>query len=136
MERAGGWRMKPLILISMALLALSACSTQQQPTQTACVVAPVSGFVGADRAQERITVAQNGSPCMISASIDDRTMGAGTVATPPAHGTATVRRAAEATQITYTPQGSYLGTDSFEVALGPNFTISVQVQVVPIAAKP
>jgi hypothetical protein len=122
-------------IIGMALIALSACSSSQQPTQDACVVAPVSGFVGAGKAEEHITVAQNGSPCMISASIDDRTMGAGTIATPPAHGIATVRRAAEATQITYTPQGSYLGADSFEVALGPNFSISVQVQVVPIAAK-
>ena len=127
--------MKHGIPIGIALLALSACRTQQQPTQDACVVAPVSGFVGAGRAEEHITVAQNGSPCMISASIDDRTMGVGTIATPPAHGTATVRRTAEATQITYTPQGSYLGPDSFAVALGPNFTITVQVQVVPIAAK-
>ena len=83
--------MKPCNLIGIALLALSACSTQQQPTQTACVVAPVSGFVGAGRAEEHITVAQNGSPCVIYASIDDRTMGAGTIATPPAHGTATVQ---------------------------------------------
>ena len=127
--------MKHGIPIGIALLALSACRTQQQPTQDACVVAPVSGFVGAGRAEEHITVAQNGSPCMISASIDDRTMGVGTIATPPAHGTATVRRTAEVTQITYTPQGSYLGPDSFAVALGPNFTITVQVQVVPIAAK-
>jgi hypothetical protein len=127
--------MKPRTLIAMALLALSACGAEQQPTQTACVVAPVSGFVGAGRAEEHITVAQNGSPCVISASIDDRTMGAGTIATPPAHGTATVRRAADATQITYTTQGSYLGADSFEVALGPNFAISVQVQVVSIATK-
>ena len=127
--------MKHSISVAMALLALSACSAPQRPTQTACVVAPVSGFVGAGRAEEHITVAQNGSPCVISASINDRTMGAGTIATPPAHGTATVRRAAEATQITYTPQASYVGADSFEVALGPNFTITVQVQVVPIAAK-
>ncbi len=126
--------MKHNIPIGMALIALSACGSQQ-PTQDACVVAPVSCFVDTGKAEEHITVAQNGSPCMISASIDDRTMGAGTIATPPAHGTATVRRAAEATQITCTPQGSYLGADSFEVALGPNFTISVQVQVVPIATK-
>ena len=127
--------MRHSIPVGMALIALSACGAQQQPTQTACVEAPVSGFIGAGKAEAHITVAQNGSPCMISASIDDRSMGAGTIATPPAHGTATVRRAAEATQITYTPQGSYVGADSFEVALGPNFTISVQVQVVPIAAK-
>ena len=127
--------MKHSIPIGIALLALTACGAQQQPTQDACVVAPVSGFVGAGKAEEHITVAQNGSPCVISASINDRTMGDGTIATPPAHGTATVRRAAEATQITYTPQSSYLGADSFEVALGPNFTITVQVQVVPIATK-
>jgi hypothetical protein len=121
-------------LTGMALIALSACSSPQ-PTQDACVVATVSGFVGAGRAEEHITVAQNGSPCMIFASIAEHAMGEGTIATPPAHGTATVQLTAEATQITYTPERSYVGSDRFEVALGPNYTISVLVNVVPIATK-
>ena len=78
-------------LTGMALIALSACSSPQ-PTQDACVVATVSGFVGAGRAEEHITVAQNGSPCMIFASIAEHAMGEGTIATPPgswhSHGTA------------------------------------------------
>ena len=54
---------------------------------------------------------------------------------PPAQGTATSRRTAEATQVFYTPEHSYVGTDRFEVAFGPDFTMTVLVQVVPIAAS-
>ena len=127
--------MKRRNLIGMALIALSACSSRQ-PTQDACVVAPVSGFVGAGRAEEHITVAQNGSPCMIFASIArGYAMGDGKITTSPAHGTATVQLTSEATQITYTPERSYVGSDRFEVAFGPNFAVSVLVNVVPIATK-
>jgi hypothetical protein len=119
-------------LIGMALLALSACSSQQQPTKDTCMVAPVSGFVGAGSGQARITVAQDGSPCVISASIRSGPMGPGEVTTPPAHGTATVQLAATVTQVSYTPDRSYVGADRFEVAFGPNFTMTVLVQVVPI----
>src|SRR5262245_31330850 len=107
--------MKRRNLIGMTLIALSACSNRQ-PTQDACVVATVSDFVGAGKAEEHITVAQNGSPCMIFASIAEHSMGEGTIATPPAHGTATVQITAEATRITYTPERSYVGPDGFEVA--------------------
>jgi hypothetical protein len=127
--------MKRLNPIGIALIALSACSGSQQPTQSACVVAPVSGFIGAGSAQAHITVAQNGSPCMISASSRGVAMGQGEITTPPAHGSATVQLAAGATQIFYTPEPSFFGADRFEVALGPNFAMTVNVQVVPIAAS-
>jgi hypothetical protein len=127
--------MKRRNLVGMALVALSACSNRQL-TQDACVVAPVSGFVATGRAEDHLTVAQNGSPCVIDASIRGGAMGNGTIATPPTHGTATVQVTAEATQISYTPEHSYVGPDAFVVSLGSEFTISVSVQVVPIAAKP
>jgi hypothetical protein len=62
-------------------------------------------------------------------------MGQGEIVMPPAHGTATSRRTAEATQVFYTPEHSYVGADRFEVAFGPDFTMTVLVQVVPIAAS-
>ena len=126
--------MKPRHSVGMALIVLSACSSPQ-PTRDACVVAHVSGFVGAGGGQEHITVAQNGNPCVIDASIRRGAMGQGDVATPPAHGTAAVQVTAEATQVSYTPERSYVGADQFEVAFGPNFTMTVLVQVVPIATN-
>jgi hypothetical protein len=121
-------------LIGMALIVLSACSAPP-PTRDACVVAHVSGFLGAGTAEEHITVAQNGSPCVIDASIRGGSMGQGEIAMPPTHGTAAVLVTAEATQVSYTPAPSYVGADRFDVAFGPNFTMTVLVQVVPIAAS-
>jgi hypothetical protein len=66
-------------------------------------------------------------------------MGQGATATPPTHGIATVRTTTEATLISYTPARGYVGADGFEVAFGPNFSVTVSVQVVPVAtgsAKP
>jgi len=127
---------KRIARVGAALTALSGCaSQQQQPTQTACVVAHESGFVGAEKGQARITVARNGSPCTIAAMIRHGAMGEGAVAVPPAHGTAAVGITGEATVITYTPARDYVGADSFDVAFGPNFTMTVLVQVVPAASR-
>ena len=120
--------------IGLALLVLSACSSRQ-PTQDACVVAQVSGYIGAGKAQEHITVARDGSPCVISASILSGPMGNAQITVPPAHGTATTGRTAEATQVSYTPEHSYVGADRFEVAFGPDFTMTVLVDVVPVATS-
>jgi plastocyanin domain-containing protein len=122
-------------LIGLALITLSACASRQ-PTQSACVVAQESGFVGAGGAQTQITVARNGSPCVIDASIRSASMGQGQITAPPSHGTATVQTTAEATSILFTPARDYVGEDRFAVALGPNFRLTVLVQVVPIATGP
>lgn len=128
--------MKLIRLISLALTALSGCTSQQPtPTQGTCVVAHESGFVGAEHGQVQITVGQNGSPCVTAASIGRGSMGQGEIATPPAHGSAAVNTTAEATLISYTPARGYVGADQFEVAFGPNFTVTVVVQVVPVAPK-
>ena len=134
MERAGSRYITCRDLIVAALTVLSACSAPP-PTRDACVVAHMSAFVGATSVQERMTVAQNGSPCGIDASVRQGSMGRATIAAPPAHGTAEVRITAEATQVVYTPEPSYVGADRFDVAFGPNFTMTVLVQVVPIAAN-
>ena len=114
----------------VASVALSACAPPQVLTQDACLVADVSGFIGAGGTQGRMTVARNGAPCVIRLSIRDNSMGDGTVTTPPAHGTATVRVTAEATLISYTPAREYVGPDRFDVAFGPNFNVAVAVDVV------
>jgi hypothetical protein len=123
-----------IALIGVGLIALSGC-TSQQPTQSACVVAHESGFVGTEKGQERITVAQNGRPCTIAVMIRQGSMGEGAVVVQPAHGAATVRIAGDATEITYTPARDYVGADSFDVAFGANFTMTVLVQIVPAASR-
>jgi hypothetical protein len=55
---------------------------------------------------------------------------------PPAHGTAAVRKTAEATVTSYTPASDYVGDDRFKVAFGPDFEMTVLVQVVPITTGP
>ena len=85
------------------------------------VVAHESGFVGAGGGQERITVAENGSPCVIAAAIKRSSMGQGEIVTPPTHGTATVRNTAEASLISYTPARKYVGEDGSAVAFAQNF---------------
>jgi hypothetical protein len=126
-----GLRFGVAILIAVALAALSACANRT-PTRTACVVAQESGFIGADGGEEHITVAQNGSPCVMAISVRGGSMGQGRITLPPVHGTASVRVAAEATLISYTPAPDYVGADNFKVSFGPNFEVMVQVQVVPI----
>jgi hypothetical protein len=124
--------MKRFGVFSMVAISLFACASQQ-PTQNACVVAHGSGFVGAEVGQEHITVAQSSNPCVIAATIGRGAMGQGAIATPPTHGTATVRTITEATLISYTPAHGYVGADGFEVAFGPNFSVTVSVQIVPVA---
>ena len=126
-----GLRLGPAISIGTALVALSACANQT-PTRTACVVAQQSGFIGAGGGEAHITVAQNGSPCVMATSVRGSSIGEGQITLPPAHGTATVRVAAEATLISYTPAPDYVGADNFKVNFGPNFDVTVLVQVVPI----
>jgi hypothetical protein len=62
-------------------------------------------------------------------------MGEGEVVAQPAHGIAAVRTTEEATEIVYTSARDYVGADSFDVAFGPNFTMTVLVQVVPPASR-
>ena len=119
-------------LIGAALIALSACANQTL-TQGSCVVAHELGFVGAGEGEERITVAENGSPCVIAAAIKRSSMGQGEITTPPSHGTATLRTTTEATLISYIPTRAYVGEDRFAVSFGPNFNVTVFVQIVSIA---
>ncbi len=130
---AGAKAIGSAILIATAVASLLACSGQNL-TRTACVVAHESGFVGAGGGTERITVAQNGSPCVIATSIRGGSMGPGTITVQPAHGTASVRVDAEATLITYTPAPDYVGADRFAVNFGPNFDLQVLAQIVPLTA--
>jgi hypothetical protein len=122
--------MRSVTLIAVALATLAACASKV-PTRDACVVDHVTGFVGAGQGDARIVVAQNGSPCVIAATIRNGSMGEGQVETPPAHGTASVRDTTQATFVSYTPARDYVGDDAFTVAFGPNFTMSVSVSVVP-----
>ena len=122
-------------LSGLALIALSAC-TRQVLTRNDCVVATESGFIGTGGGQTNITVARNGAPCEIASSIRGGPMGEGEIAVPPAHGTATVRKTAEATVTSYTPASDYVGDDRFQVAFGPNFEMTILVQVVPITTGP
>ena len=117
------------------LLVLAACAAQQ-PTPTACVVAHSSGFVGGGAPTERITVTQNSLPCEMATMIGKGTVAAGTIAVPPSHGVATTRLVNGETLIAYTPTRDYVGGDRFVVSFGPNFSATVDVQVVPSAAKP
>ncbi|HET7881795.1 MAG TPA: hypothetical protein VFL55_12990, partial [Acetobacteraceae bacterium] len=122
--------MKSVGLISLAAVAvLSACSTAK-PTQSTCVVAHESSFLSTGHAEQQITVAKNGARCVIAMSIGRAGMGEATVSVPPEHGTPEIRAMEEATLIAYTPAPNYVGPDHFDVAFGPNFTVSVLVQVV------
>jgi Bacterial Ig domain len=133
--RTSRWRTQSIGVVAL-LIAASAC-TRQDLTQSQCLVGHGSGFVGTTGNQEHITVAENGSPCAIDLAGERRGSGqfglAGQIATPPAHGTASVDSTAYATQIVYTPAPDFVGNDSFVVAFGPHFTATVLVQVVPVA---
>jgi hypothetical protein len=125
-----------LIGVAACLITLSACA-QQKLTQSQCVIGHGSGFVGTTGNEERITVAENGSPCSIDLTGERRGWGqfglGGQIETPPAHGMASVHSTAYATQIIYTPAPNFVGNDSFVVAFGPEFNATVLVQVVPVA---
>jgi hypothetical protein len=59
----------------------------------------------------------------------------GEIETFPAHGTASVHSTADLTQISYTPAPNFIGNDSFVAAFGPDFNVTVLVQVVPVATN-
>src|SRR5215472_11907650 len=121
-------------LICLALVALAAC-TPQKLTATACIVAHESGFAGTTGNQEHITVAQNGHPCVIDMTSGRQGPGfGGEIVKQPAHGTAAIRATAYATLISYVPDRDYVGPDSFEVAFGPDFNVTVLVTVVALAS--
>jgi len=120
------------VVIAAAVLSMLGGCASAKPTQTTCVVAHESSFLGAGSAQERITVARNGPRCVIAESIGHTTMGEAGVSVPPAHGTAAIKVLEEATLIAYTPAPDYVGADRFEVSFGPNFHVNVLVQVVDI----
>src|SRR6201989_1520216 len=125
-----------LITLAAVLFIFSACA-QQRLSQNQCVVGRGSGFVGSTGNEENITVAQNGSPCGIEVAGENSRSGqfglGGQIAKPPAHGTASVRDTAYATQILYTPMPNFVGDDSFMVAFGPNSNVTILVKVVPVS---
>ncbi len=117
----------------MTLLVLSACAPQQ-PTHNACVVSRESGFMGAGAPEEHIRVLQNAAPCEMATYVGRGMVQAGRISAPPAHGTATTRLSEGATVIAYTPARDYVGEDRFTVDMGPNFSETIVVQVMPATA--
>ena len=127
----------PPAMVALLVVLCFGC-TQQKLTQDTCIVHQASGFVGAGRAQGRITVAQNGAPCGMS-FVMNRAFGGGFISEPqvfprPAHGTASVSMSNGVANMVYTPNRDYVGPDSFAVAFGPNYTMTVDVTVVPLGS--
>ena len=56
----------------------------------------------------------------------------GRIEKPPAHGAASVRDTAYATQISYEPAANFIGDDSFVVSLGADSHVTVLIQVVRV----
>src|SRR5215469_2310903 len=100
--------MKPLGIVAL-LITLSACAPQQKLTQTQCVAEPFSWFYDTTGNRARITVAKNGSPCVINLSgARGGSFGLeGQLARQPAHGTAYMQAAADVTRIVYTPERDF-----------------------------
>jgi hypothetical protein len=122
--------------VAMALTVLCCACTQQKLTLDSCVVRKSSGFVGTGRSQGQITVAENGDPCGMAFVIDG-SLGGGFVSDPelvaqPAHGVASAHMSNGAAIMIYTPNRDYVGSDRFAVAFGPNYTTTVDVEVVPL----
>ena len=127
--------MKSSGLICSALIALSGC-TPQKLTETSCIVGHASGFAWTTGNQERITVAENGSPCILSMTAGrEQTAFGGKIGKQPLHGTAAIRDTAYATLISYAPDRDYVGPDSFELVFGPDFNVTVLVNVVPLTGN-
>jgi hypothetical protein len=121
-------------LFMALLIILSACA-KQELTKSECVVAHESGFVDTTGNQQRITVAKNGSPCVIEMTLRGQIGPGGQIGTPPVHGTASIRDLATATLISYTPARDYVGDDRFEVVFSRDFSTTVLVQVVPLKSE-
>jgi hypothetical protein len=99
-------------------------------------VHPASSFVGAGGSEGRITVAQNGRPCSM-AFIQNGPHGTGfdadpQIAVPPAHGSASAQMSNGNAILTYTPTPNFVGSDLFKVAFSPGYTLTVDVDVVPL----
>ena len=127
--------MKPLGMVAL-LITLSACAPQKL-TQTQCVLEHISGFETTGN-REHLTVAKNGSPCVMHLTTSQADL-RGQLATQPAHGTAhlqdtTLRPdgAGYVTPIVYTPEHDFVGSTQFEVTFGADFNLTVLVQVVPL----
>ena len=127
--------MKLLGMVAL-LITLSACAPQQL-TQTQCVVEHIAGFETTGN-QEHLTVAENSSPCVMHLTTTQSGL-RGQLTTQPAHGTVylqdtTLRPdgAGYVTPIVYTPEHDFVGSDQFEVTFGPDFNLTVLVQVVPL----
>jgi hypothetical protein len=134
------WRCMKLMGVVALLLSVSSACAKQELTQSHCVVAHGSSFVGTTGNQEHITVAENGSPCGMEMVGNARRLGGqfglgGQIETPPMHGTASIRDTPYATVITYTPAPNFVGDDRFMVTFGPDFNATIFVQVVPVARK-
>jgi len=116
-------------LTCLALVVLAAC-TPPKLSSTACIVGHDSGFAGTTGNREHITVAQNGSPCIMDMTSGRQGPGfGGEIVKQPLHGTAAIRATAYATMISYVPNRDYVGPDSFELAFGPDFNVTVLVTV-------
>jgi hypothetical protein len=124
--------MKSGAMICLALIALSGC-TSQKLTETSCIVGHASGFAWTTGTQEHITVAENGSPCILSVTAGrEQVAFGGQIGRRPLHGTADIRYSGYATLISYVPDNDYVGSDSFELVFGPDFNATVLVNVVPL----
>ena len=129
--------MRHVGLVTLTLAALAGCAEQQKLTQNTCVVEHGSGFADTSGNVERMTMARNASPCVMYLSMGrDRGALNGEIVTLPQHGTATVQPTPYGSQMTYTPAHDYVGRDMFRTAFGPNFDVTVQVSVVPLAGAP
>lgn len=121
---------------AMILIVLSWGCSQQQLTTDTCIVHSASTFAGAGGGNGSITVARNGRPCGM-AFVQNNLHGTGFVADPqlllrPSHGSAAVRMSNGMALITYTPDRDFVGPDLYKIAFGPNFTLTVDVNVVPL----
>ena len=124
--------MKLLGMVTVtAFLVLSGCASPK-PTRSTCVVAHEFTFMSTGSMEQQITVARNGSPCVVAMGLGHSGIGGAVVAVPPDHGKAAIRALEESTLISYTPASDYVGPDKFDVAFGPNFTVKVFVQVVDV----
>ena len=95
-----------------------------------------STFAGSGKAQGQITVARNGAPCGM-AFVMNGLSGGGFVSDPrlaaePAHGSASARMSNGTALIFYSPSPDYTGPDRFVVAVSRDYTLTVEVSVVPL----
>jgi hypothetical protein len=124
-----------VVLASSALFILTACE-KHAPTPDTCIVPHESGFVTAGNRQERMTMMQNGKPCETFLMNNKGGIGVGKIVAPATHGVASLRFVYEATVLSYTPAHDFVGNDRFTVAIGSDFTETVDVAIVPSSSKP